>query len=165
MPRSSQRYPTGIQLEKGEKLNENNAVSKVSNYFPIIEGENGEKTVSAHSRGTHREVGSELDTSDTGLQIWKPGERAQVGHPKPAKRFVQLNDVGHIIGEDHPGAKLSDEDVEAIRDEYEAGLDGTGPRIGYMRLAKKWGTSKSTIRGILTYQKRNQWLARWHTRR
>lgn len=51
--------------------------------------------------------------------------------------------------------------MEAIRDEYEDGIEGRGPRIGYRLLAKKWGVSKSTIRGIVTYQKRNQWAGRW----
>lgn len=76
--------------------------------------------------------------------------------------FVALNEGGtQRIGEDHARAKLSDVAVDCIRNEYEAGLDGSGPRIGYKSLAKKWGCSKRTVRDIVHYRKRNQWAARW----
>lgn len=82
--------------------------------------------------------------------------------PTPVKRYLALNETGtQRIGEDHPRAKLSDATVEAIRDEYEAGQDGSGPYIGYRLLAKKYGVGKRTIRDIVNYRKRNQWAAKW----
>lgn len=77
-------------------------------------------------------------------------------------RYVALNESGtQRIGEDHPRAKLSDAQVEAMRDEYENGLSGEGPRIGYRLLAKKYEVSKRTVRNIVHYEKRNQWADRW----
>jgi len=112
--------------------------------------------------GNNREKVVTVVTVVTDPQLWAPGFRAQVGHPKPVKRFLAFNEEGtQRIGEDHPRAKLSDAEVEAIRDEYEAGLDGSGPKIGYRRLAKKWGVTPSTVRNIVTYRKRNQWAGSW----
>lgn len=76
--------------------------------------------------------------------------------------FVALNESGtQRIGEDHARAKLSDTAVDCIRNEYEAGQDGSGPKVGYKLLARKWGCSKRTIRDIVHYRTRNQWAARW----
>ncbi|WP_296596627.1 hypothetical protein [Phenylobacterium sp.] len=65
------------------------------------------------------------------------------------------------IGEYHGRAKLSDAQVEQIRDIYEAGVEGTGPRIGYRLLAREFGVSKRTIRDIVSYTSRNRWATRW----
>lgn len=76
--------------------------------------------------------------------------------------YVAMNEAGtQRIGEDHAKAKLSDAAVDAIREEYEAGQEGRGPRIGYRLLAKKWGCSKRTVRDIVNYRRRNHWAARW----
>jgi hypothetical protein len=77
-------------------------------------------------------------------------------------RFVALNETGtQRIGEDHPRAKLSDAQVEAMRDDYEAHPPGHPQHVGYRALAKKYGCSKRTARDICNYTKRNQWAARW----
>lgn len=90
------------------------------------------------------------------------GKVAQGGYTSPVRRFVALNETGtQRIGEDHANAVLTDAQVEQIRDEYEAGVEGTGPRIGYRLLAKKFGCSKRTVRDIVNYNRRNQWAARW----
>lgn len=87
--------------------------------------------------------------------------RAKITIPVKS-RYVALNESGtQRIGEDHPRAKITDAQVESMRDEYEAGLEGTGPRIGYRLLAKKYEVSKRTVRDIVHYLKRNQWADRW----
>ncbi len=58
------------------------------------------------------------------------------------------------IGEDHHNAKLTDAQVEEIRELYETGV------YGYRRLAKmckeQWGVevSRMTIRDIVTFRRR-----------
>ena len=107
-------------------------------------------------------IGDELATSATPLQKWDGRGLVQVGHPTPVKRFVALNESGtRRIGEDHAGAKLTDAQVERIRDEYEAHPPGDPLHIGYRLLAKRWGVSKRTIRDIVSYSTRNQWAGRW----
>lgn len=55
---------------------------------------------------------------------------------------------GHAIGEAHHRAKLTDEDVELIRDIYDEGM------ASYSTLANVFGVKKSTIRDIITFRKR-----------
>jgi hypothetical protein len=75
---------------------------------------------------------------------------------------VALNESGtQRIGQDHARAKLSNAQVEAIRDEHEAYPHGDPRHVGYRRLAEKWRVSKRTIRDICNYTKRNQWAGRW----
>lgn len=89
-------------------------------------------------------------------------DRTAIIHLPVKSRYVALNESGtQRIGEDHPRAKLTNDEVEQIRDEYEDGLAGLGPRIGYRLLAKKFKVSKRTIRNIVHYEKRNQWADRW----
>lgn len=59
-----------------------------------------------------------------------------------------VTEKGKKLGEAHHNAKLSDEDVERIRNLYEEGL------VSYQWLAKKFGVSKATIADICTYRKR-----------
>lgn len=109
-------------------------------------------------------IGGGLDTLDT-----SPKNRAS---PDPSvdrrtgPQTVALNDIDYRVGETHhnvlSAAKpLSDADVERIRDEYEAHPLGHPEHVGYRALAKKWGVSKRTIRDIVEYKRRNQWVARW----
>ncbi|TAL32084.1 MAG: hypothetical protein EPN98_14835 [Phenylobacterium sp.] len=75
---------------------------------------------------------------------------------------MALNEEGtQRIGEDHPRAKLSDAQVEQIRDEYEEYPQGHELHVGYRLLAKRWGISHSMVRNIVTYRRRNQWAGRW----
>lgn len=75
----------------------------------------------------------------------------------PVRRVIALNDLGYRIGEDHHNAKLSDAQVEAMRDRHEN--DG----IGYRRLAKEFGVDRGVARDICTYRRRNQWADRHKT--
>ena len=65
------------------------------------------------------------------------------------------------VGEDHQKATLSDLQVEAMRDRYEAGVEGTGPKVGYRVLAKEFGVSKRTVRDIVNYRRRVAYAERW----
>lgn len=81
---------------------------------------------------------------------------------KPQKaRLVAVNERGHRIGETHHWAKLTQVQVDEIRDRYEAGRDGEGPKVGYQTLAKAYGVSKSTIRQVVNYTRWNQWADKW----
>lgn len=84
-------------------------------------------------------------------------------NPSPVRgRLVALNESGtQRIGEGHQRARLTDAQVDQIRDAYEQGLEGEGPRVGYKTLAKRFGVSKRTVRDIVHYRKRNQWASRW----
>lgn len=83
-------------------------------------------------------------------------------NPKPRGKLVALNESGtQRIGEDHPRAKLTDAQVEAMRDDFEAYPVGDPRHLGYRALAKKYGCSKRTARDICNFVKRNQWASRW----
>ncbi len=51
-------------------------------------------------------------------------------------------------GPGHPKAKLSTEQIDAIRDAYERGEGG------YRRLAQRFSLHWQTVRGICTYRRR-----------
>lgn len=67
---------------------------------------------------------------------------------------VNTNDAGFVIGQDHPKAKLSDDDVDLIRELHE------DQNFGYAKLAwlftrkTKGKVSKGYIRDICTYRRR-----------
>lgn len=62
---------------------------------------------------------------------------------------VRVNERGLRIGESHPGAKLSDAEVELLLADREGGMS-----LG--ALAKKWGLSKSGVKGIVDGKRRGQ---------
>ncbi|MDR0439468.1 MAG: hypothetical protein LBI59_00570 [Candidatus Accumulibacter sp.] len=67
------------------------------------------------------------------------------------KRLVSVNEKGLRVGQDHPQAKLSDLEVEAlIRDRGPE----DAPLLSYGKLARKYGISKSGVRDILTGRRR-----------
>lgn len=59
-----------------------------------------------------------------------------------------VDENGNPLGEAHHNAKLTDEDVELIRDIYDEGL------VGYKTLAKVFGVSKGTIYDIVNFRRR-----------
>lgn len=59
-----------------------------------------------------------------------------------------VDEKGNPLGEAHHRAKLSDDDVELIRDIYEEGM------ASYSTLAKVFAVSKETIRDIVTFRRR-----------
>jgi hypothetical protein len=62
---------------------------------------------------------------------------------------IRVNERGLRIGESHPGAKLLDAEVEQLLKDREGGMS-----LG--ALAKKWGLSKSGVKGIVDGNRRGQ---------
>lgn len=73
-----------------------------------------------------------------------------------AKRYklVGLNEKGSRVGETHHRAKLTDHDVDLIRDLRDEGLT-------YQEIADKFEVSKSTIRDIVKCRRRWQRPDTW----
>lgn len=71
--------------------------------------------------------------------------------------LVAVNANGVRIGESHPRARLTDWEVELIRQLHE---DLEEP-IGYRRLAAIFEVSKRTIRDVCAYRRRAETVAAW----
>lgn len=67
---------------------------------------------------------------------------------KPAKSVVAVNERGGAIGEDHPRAVLSDEEVGWL-------LELRGDGYSYAWLAVKFEVSKSCVQKICTGRRRS----------
>jgi hypothetical protein len=65
------------------------------------------------------------------------------------KRLVRINANGLRVGEDHQNAKLTDREVDTIRDMHEGGATITD-------LARMFEVGKGTIHDIVTYRRRAQ---------
>ena len=65
------------------------------------------------------------------------------------KTWVRVNEDGRRIGESHPQAVLSDVEVDALLAERDAGASLSG-------LARRWGLSKSGVKGIVDGRRRGQ---------
>ncbi|WP_323026548.1 hypothetical protein [Castellaniella sp.] len=70
-------------------------------------------------------------------------------------RTVGVNDLGYRVGEDHANARLTDHDVELIRQLHET--DG----MSYATLATKFSVSKSAVADICRYRRRAQAAVKW----
>jgi len=70
--------------------------------------------------------------------------------------IVTLNDAGRRIGQDHPKAKLTDHEVEMIRQLHDEGW-------GYRRLARVFEVSRTCIAELCRYENRAQIVARFRT--
>lgn len=70
------------------------------------------------------------------------------------KKVVAINGRGLRIGEDHQNAKLTNEEVERIR---ELNRDG----MGYGTLAEKFEVSKSAVAAICRYERRADAATMW----
>ena len=70
------------------------------------------------------------------------------------QKLVALNDRGSRIGQEHPGAKLTDAEVAVLLELRDDGYS-------YAWLAEKFGVSKSCARWICTGRNRNQTAARF----
>lgn len=64
-------------------------------------------------------------------------------------RRVAVNDRGAVVGQDHWRAKLTDHEVELMRQMHEQGW-------GYRRLAVKFDVSRSHVRSIVQFRCRAQ---------
>ncbi|MGV8955308.1 MAG: hypothetical protein ACOH2M_29700 [Cypionkella sp.] len=69
-------------------------------------------------------------------------------------KLVAVNAHGLRIGEDHPRAKLTDGEVELVRQLNEGGM-------GYGTIALKFEVSKSAVAWICRYERRGQTVAKW----
>lgn len=65
------------------------------------------------------------------------------------KAFLGTDDEGNLVGESHPRARLTDDEVKLIRDLYDEGL------VGYRTLARTFGVSRNTIKCIVKFRRRN----------
>jgi plasmid maintenance system antidote protein VapI len=65
------------------------------------------------------------------------------------KRVVSINAAGLRVGEDHQNAKLTDREVDRMRDLHEAGSTIT-------ELARMFEVCKGTVHDIVTYRRRAQ---------
>ena len=71
-------------------------------------------------------------------------------HGLGMKRIYVVNENGRRIGESHQAARLTDEQVDRIRDLHE------DHGLSYLQLAKMYYVSKQTIASICQYQRRAQ---------
>lgn len=70
-----------------------------------------------------------------------------------AKQYIATNEKGYRIGQDHPNAKLTDIEVAAlIRDRGPE----DAPTMSLSQLAKRYGLSKSGVKGIIDGNRRGQ---------
>ena len=72
------------------------------------------------------------------------------------RKQIGINERGLRVGEDHQNAKLTDAEVELIRE-----LHGEG--MSYKTLAMKFDVSKSLIRYIVQFKRRGQVATTWRT--
>lgn len=72
--------------------------------------------------------------------------------------YLGLTAAGKRVGETHPRAKLSDHDVDLIR---ELGDPEDPDRLSYSVIADKFGVSKSTVRDIIKCRRRYAVAERW----
>lgn len=70
------------------------------------------------------------------------------------RRLVGVDANGNRVGEDHPKARLSDHDIDLIRQLHDEGL-------GYRTLARKFECDKSTIRDVVKCRRRFATATRW----
>lgn len=71
------------------------------------------------------------------------------------KVFIAVDENGLRIGETHPNAKLTDAQVDEMRDLRE--LKGWT----YDQLAERFGVPYITVQKICTYERRASTIARW----
>lgn len=72
------------------------------------------------------------------------------------KRILAVNERGLRVGEDHQNAKLTNEEVNRIRELHREGLS-------YRTLAMKFDVSKGLIARICRYELRVQTVIQWKT--
>lgn len=68
---------------------------------------------------------------------------------------IAVNEIGRRIGESHPRAKLTDRDIDLIRELHEE------HGMGYKTIARKFETCHMTIAKICRYEIRCQTPDRW----
>lgn len=73
---------------------------------------------------------------------------------KKLQALVGVNEIGKRVGESHHHAKLTDSDVDMIRELHEQG-------VSYSQLAEKFEVGKSTIADIVKCRRRAQVPVVW----
>jgi len=81
--------------------------------------------------------------------------------PRRKSNLVAVNEAGRRIGESHPRAKLTDHEVDLIRDLIEDTVDpATGKVVlkglSYGEIARKFEVSKGTVFDIVSCRRRAQ---------
>lgn len=71
--------------------------------------------------------------------------------------MVAVNEGGRRIGETHHNAHIPDALIDRMRDRHED--DGLGSR----KISREFGVPVTTVRKILTYERRAQTAERWKT--
>ena len=71
-------------------------------------------------------------------------------------RYVGVNDHGNPVGEYHPRAKLTDEDVELIRQ-----LRESDPPMPMREIAAKFEVSVGTVHDVVSYRRRATSYVGW----
>jgi hypothetical protein len=74
-------------------------------------------------------------------------------------KLVGVNAHGHRLGEDHPRAKLTDHEVELIRELAEPS-DGSPP-MSHRMIASKFEISRGTVGDILSCRRRACYAVAW----
>jgi len=69
---------------------------------------------------------------------------------------VAVGDSGKRVGEDHGRARLTNHEVDLIRQLHDGGM-------GYQRIADKFGVSKSQVRYIVKLKRRAIVPVSWKT--
>lgn len=82
-------------------------------------------------------------------------------NPRRKSSLVAVNEAGRRIGESHPRAKLTDHEVDLIRDLIEDTVDpATGKVVlkglSYGEVARKFEVSKGTVFDIVRCRRRAQ---------
>lgn len=72
------------------------------------------------------------------------------------RKQIGINERGLRVGEDHQNAKLTDAEVDMIRELHSEGLS-------YKTLAMKFDVSKSLIRYIVQFKRRGQVATSWRS--
>ncbi len=71
------------------------------------------------------------------------------------RKYVGLDERGHRCAESHHRAKLSDHDVDLIRELQEK------HGLSLREIAEKFGCGKSTVRDMVKYRRRTAYPVRW----
>lgn len=74
-------------------------------------------------------------------------------------KLIGVNDEGRRVGESHHRAKLTDEDIELIRQLRELLNPDGSHQWSYGSIAKCFETSKGVIHDICSMRRRNQFVA------
>lgn len=71
---------------------------------------------------------------------------------KVAANWVWVNERGDLVGESHPGAVLTDHDIDLMHE-----LRDSDPKVwSYAKLAEKFEVSKSCVSMIFSGRRRGQ---------